>query len=324
MRARFPILLGVLVFAASACFAAGSTVDDYLKLRSSLKVPTVAFGEIKKNVSRYSGNVIELSGTVSGTIKSGGTSSFVLVCNGESLIIGADTLPECVSNGSTVRALVELGSKNVVSLTDLRLRAAAYEWEVAKREKELASKTAKPQPQPKPASTKRSSRPDLASRGGTKPSERIMSVYEPYRDAIAKLNPRLSKSQVEEITLSILTYSDYYKIDPRLVIALIIAESNFNISATSRKGAMGLGQLMPSTARGLGVTNPYDPQQNIAACIKVMSGHLSKYDGRLSLALSAYNAGPGAVKKYGGVPPYRETQNYVAKVTAIYNALCGK
>jgi soluble lytic murein transglycosylase-like protein len=80
---------------------------------------------------------------------------------------------------------------------------------------------------------------------------------------------------------------------------------------------------MPGTARGLGVSNAYDPEQNIAASIKLMSGHLSKY-GDLALALSAYNAGPGAVKKYKGVPPYRETRNYVQKVTKLYKALCGE
>lgn len=317
MRARFPVLLGGLIFFASACFASGATVDDYLKLKSSLKVATVALGEIKKNVSGHAGNVIELSGSVSGTIKSGRAASFVLTCGGESLIISAETLPECVSNGNSIRALVELGPRNVVCLSDLKLRGAAYEWEVAAREKANVAKTAKPQP------TAASPRPTLVSRGASKPSERIMAVYEPYRNAIAKLNPRLNSKQVEEITLSILGYSEMYGIDPRLVIALIIAESNFNVNATSPKGAMGLGQLMPGTARGLGVSNAYDPQQNIAGCVKLMSGHLSKY-GQLSLALSAYNAGPGAVKKYGGVPPYRETQNYVAKVTAIYNALCGK
>ena len=292
-------------------------MDDYLKLKSSLKLSTTPLGEIRKNVSGHAGNIIELTGTVSGTIKSGASSSFVLACNGESIIISADKLPECVSNGNTVRALIELGSKNVVCLSDLKLRGAAYEWEVAQREKASAAR-GKVQPTPE-----RSNRPELVSRGGTKPSERVMAVFAPYRDAIARLNPRLSKSQVEEITLGILTYSDYYGIDPRLVVALFIAESNFNINATSPKGAMGLGQLMPGTARGLGVSNAYDPMQNIAGSIKLISGHLSKY-GQLSLALSAYNAGPGAVKKYGGVPPYRETRNYVAKVTAIYKALCGK
>lgn len=309
-------MLGIMVFAASACYAYASTADDYLKIRSALKASAVTVGEVRKDPAERIGSIIELSGTVSGIIKSGASSSFVLACGGESLIIGAEALPECVSNGSTVRVLVEIGAKSVVSLSDLKLRAAAWEWEVAK--KEQSSGTSKPQPK-----QELTARPQPASRGGTRPSEGIMSIYEPYRDAIAKLNPRLTKDQVEEITLSILSYSGHYGVDPRLIIAVIIAESNFNVNAKSPKGAMGLGQLMPGTARGLGVADAYDPQQNIAGCVKLISGHLKKY-GDLSLALSAYNAGPGAIKKYGGVPPYRETQNYIAKVTAIYNSLCGK
>ena len=315
-RTRLSILLGAAIFAASAGIAVASTADDYLKIRSALKASAIPIGEIKKNPSERIGIIVELSGTVSGTIRSGGSSSFVLACGGESLIISAEALPECVENGSTVRALVEVGAKSVVSLSDLKLRAAAWEWEVAK--KEQASSAAKPQP-----SKERTARPQPASRGGARPSEGMMSIYEPYRDAVAKLNPRLTKSEVEEITISILSYSAHYGVDPRLIVAVIIAESNFNVKATSPKGAMGLGQLMPGTARGLGVADAYDPQQNIAGCVKIISGHLKNY-GDLSLALSAYNAGPGAVRKYRGVPPYRETRNYVAKVTAIYNALCGK
>ncbi|HAH88452.1 MAG TPA: lytic transglycosylase domain-containing protein [Armatimonadetes bacterium] len=150
-----------------------------------------------------------------------------------------------------------------------------------------------------------------------------MQVYDPYRLAVASFNPNLSSAQVEEITKSILAYSEKYGVDPRLVIALIIAESGFRPNATSRAGAQGLCQLMPGTARGLGVKNAYDPEQNIQGSIKLIKGHLDKY-GDLALALSAYNAGAGAVKKHGGVPPYKETRNYIRKVTQIYNALCGK
>ncbi|MCL6520457.1 MAG: lytic transglycosylase domain-containing protein, partial [Armatimonadetes bacterium] len=154
-------------------------------------------------------------------------------------------------------------------------------------------------------------------------SSRAMEVLDPYRRAIARFNPRLSQSQLDTITTSILAFSEKYGVDPRLVVAIFLVESGFNPAATSRCGAMGIGQLMPGTARGLGVINAYDPVQNIEGSIKLISGHLAKY-GDLALALSAYNAGPGAVRKYNGVPPYRETQNYVKKVSAIYRALCGK
>ena len=100
-----------------------------------------------------------------------------------------------------------------------------------------------------------------------------------------------------------------------LVRALIQAESAFNPRAVSPKGALGLMQLMPATAAELGVTDAFNPAQNVPAGVKYLKQLLDTYDGRVELALAAYNAGPGAVKKYGGkVPPYRETQDYVARI----------
>ena len=97
---------------------------------------------------------------------------------------------------------------------------------------------------------------------------------------------------------------------------------------------MGLAQIMPDEARGLGVTNAYDPIQNIGAAVHLLRGHLDKYGGapanagvipfnQIALTMAAYNAGPGAVHKYHGVPPYRETQRYVARITALYRQMCG-
>ena len=104
-------------------------------------------------------------------------------------------------------------------------------------------------------------------------------------------------------------------VNPDLVRAVIQAESAFNPRAVSPKGAMGLMQLMPATAAEFGVTDAFNPAQNIRAGVTYLKQLLDTYDGRVELALAAYNAGPGAVKKYGGkVPPYRETQNYVARI----------
>jgi hypothetical protein len=112
--------------------------------------------------------------------------------------------------------------------------------------------------------------------------------------------------------------AERHRVDPALVRAVIETESNWNIRAHSRKGAGGLMQLIPTTAQRYGANDLYNPEQNIDAGVRHLKMLLERYNGNLDLALAAYNAGEGAVDRFGGIPPIRETRNYVQKVQKAY------
>lgn len=124
-----------------------------------------------------------------------------------------------------------------------------------------------------------------------------------------------SKGQIDSL---IEKYSAKNGLDSDFVRAVIKQESGFNPKAVSRCGAQGLMQLMPQTAQGLGVQDAYDPEDNIEGGTRYLKGLLDRFGQDKELALAAYNAGPGAVNKYGGIPPYQETQNYVKNVLSMY------
>jgi len=126
------------------------------------------------------------------------------------------------------------------------------------------------------------------------------------------------KTSKAEISSIVNTVSGKYKIDEKLVMAVINQESAFNPNAVSKAGAKGLMQLMPATAKEVGVLNPFSPTQNVEGGVRYLKFMMDKYNGNLILALAAYNAGSANVDKYGGVPPFKETQQYVKKILANY------
>jgi len=145
--------------------------------------------------------------------------------------------------------------------------------------------------------------------------------HDSVRSANAKIiaaNARGHQASSEEIDASIVMAAARHNVDPNLVRAVVKVESNFNSNAVSRKGAMGLMQLMPSTARSLNVKNPFDPQQNVDAGVRHLKQLLENYGGDVNLTLAAYNAGSGAVARSSGVPRFAETQNYVRRITNLY------
>jgi soluble lytic murein transglycosylase-like protein len=148
-----------------------------------------------------------------------------------------------------------------------------------------------------------------ASSNAANPASRPVVAADPTRAQ------RYTKVDIERI---VQVAADRHKVDPALIRAVIQHESDWNPQAVSRKGAQGLMQLMPATAEQHGVGNVFDPEQNVNAGAKHLRALLERYNGDLDKALAAYNAGPGAVDRARGVPNYRETRNYVEKVTNTY------
>ena len=163
-----------------------------------------------------------------------------------------------------------------------------------------------------------------------KPVPTSGAVMRAARSAASEVNSYLDgRAQAHQILNRAFTQQDIdaaidaaaarHHVDPSLVRSVVKVESNFNPNAVSRKGAMGLMQLMPSTARSLNVSNPFDPEQNVDAGVRHLRQLLDSYGGNVRLSLAAYNAGAGAVARSAGVPHFRETQDYVRRITNLYN-----
>jgi soluble lytic murein transglycosylase-like protein len=138
----------------------------------------------------------------------------------------------------------------------------------------------------------------------------------PQSHQTPNFNPAFTQ---QDIDAAIDAAAARHHVDPSLVRSVVKVESNFNPNAVSRKGAMGLMQLMPATARSLNLANPFDPAENVDAGVRHLKKLLDSYGGNVRLSLAAYNAGSGAVARSAGVPHFRETQDYVRRITNLYH-----
>lgn len=157
--------------------------------------------------------------------------------------------------------------------------------------------------------------PPQVAAGGSFASMVAAAMNQPASASPLAASAPVAPAQIDQLVSA---NAGAWGVDPALVKAIIANESGFDAAATSKTGAQGLMQLEPGTAADLGVANAYDPAQNIWGGTRYIKGLLDRFHGDLRLAVAAYNAGPGAVEKYGGVPPYAETQAYVENVLGSY------
>jgi len=332
--------------------AACMPVDDYLRVRREQRYdPHITYAQVETDPAAYANVVIELRGMVSGSIQRAKSVSFLLTMDdGQSVLLPAPAPDAPMLTAGTrprLRVLARVAPGVIGNVAPFDVVAVAYDADVTLREQQAAAReaAAKEQAARRAADASRSAstpRTGLAARslptaGLSDLARRYLSpeaqsVYPAYYRFIRGHNRRLSAKQADEITVSLLYFCARHEVDPRLAVAMIIAESDFDPTSTSNKGAMGLGQIMPDEARAYGLQNPYDPIQNVRASINMLRLKLDKYREpgvpakmltwrQVALAMAAYNAGSGAVRKYGGIPPYRETQKYVQRVISLYREL---
>jgi len=324
--------------------ASSPAAEKYFGVRDrALAVVTIfTLEEVQTQPHKYEGKLLELRGMVTGVSGSSTHGSFLVTpAEGPALSValptgqGLESFP-ILDVGVTLRALCKVARPDGVATGSLELvlpvrEHDAAEVEARRRAAEEKAAAQKKAPQQVAVARRQAGTPVTGSRGAVPVPVREVIRFSPsqvldqYAGAVRYFNRRLNMDEARQIAGLILNYSNRYGLDARLVMAVIACESNFNATAISRAGAQGLGQLMPGTAAGLGVGNPWDPAQNLEGSTRLLRGHIDnmKRGGRptkdaIKLALACYNAGAGAVRKYRGIPPYRETQAYVKKIIRLY------
>lgn len=357
---------GVFALLASSARAqeSYSPTAQYLAQRKAAGfTPDVTLDKVAQDPRAYAGRAVEIEGTIPGLspTSDGGTLLIFRTKGYGTLTLKMSSPPTWLQPGALVRALCIVATTPEdtlsIGLPEMEIIAVASATDIAALEARLRGEQERRAQAHRQAALederrREAARATLATRaapskvvGTVKKSIPVAgvryellsagarSVFPAYRSYIKKHNKRLTDSQADQITFAILFYSEELKMDPRLIVATVIAESDFKVHERSRAGAMGLIQLMPDEVERLKLSNPYDPIQNLAGGIWLLKERLNKYSRstrfedasleHLILTLASYNAGEGAVKKYGGVPPYRETRGYVKRIMALYKELTG-
>jgi hypothetical protein len=315
----------ILALMALAAFAPAQTLQAYMHMRRSYHIS----GPISPDVLLHfnGAKICEVAGTVKGTFAVGSDPSVLVeLKDGNTVVVQAATLPDWIkSNEVDVRLIVRAtGEDN--GQRSLELLGAAPEDSIPADPPPVARKPSVAVTQFS-GSSKPFTRTNRPKRNWVVPASEATPMYAAF---IKKENRRLSDGQCMEMAEAIVGFGIHYGVDPRLIMSVLLVESGFDPQSTSRSGAMGVGQLMPGTADWMGVRNPYDTVDNIHGCVKLIRTHLDQYMKETGnrewseiLAIAAYNAGIGAVRRSGGVPHYRETQAYVRHVITFYNQMCG-
>jgi soluble lytic murein transglycosylase-like protein len=331
------LVLGVL---ASPVLAAPTRhAGKYLQVRDRAQLASsYTLDDIQTKPQKFNGLLLEVKGVITGIAESSARTTLLLDRGDGASALSVVLPPDMkvaewpfLQAGTPVRVLCRVIMVEGSANGELELRIPVPEGDAASAENEREATAKKVA-----AAAKRRGQPSgqrLSSRGvsastyqrapGSAYSEAELLGL--YSNAVLTFNRRLAPGTARHIAGTIIEYSRRYGLDARLVMAVIACESNFNANAVSRVGAMGLGQLMPGTASGLGVGNAWDPRQNLEGSTRLLRSHIANMSaaGRppldaIKLALACYNAGAGAVRKYKGIPPYKETQTYVKRITRIY------
>lgn len=339
---RLAVVLGARLLTAPIYAA---TQADYLVERVKYSVVTPqADKPLMMQLPVLADKVIEIDGVVSGIVVNGTTdtgaySGYLLKPDADQTVaLVADPHDPDIAVGNKLRVLARVPASGSVltALAEMRMDEASdpspanpskasgsmldQQFTKAIPPKDFVKQAQQAKPAAKTSSRSQRKRTLAKATRNSQPAP-VSSQVQMYAQKIRQYNKNINASTAGKIAWHVLDKSRKYGMDPRLVFALIAQESRFNPRAVSPVGAQGLGQLMPGTAGMLGVSQPFDIGQNVDGTVRYLAQQMQSFGGDLRRALAAYNAGPGNVQRYGGIPPFRETQNYVRVISTHYRQL---